>query len=324
MLKGLATRRLLLVGGLALAVVFMVRAASNSLFGPEGVGSLGFFDQAAVVTIVIGSTLILGLLWHRILRQLGVALAVGPVLSFFLTSWPYRYIPGTLPYHATRVLMADSFGARKSTVVVSIGYESVLMISASGFVGVLGMLLGVGAEYSAFALIPVVGLVILIQPRVLVPMVNKLQKLTGRGAPISTEETLSARNTLALFLGYALVNCLTGLAFWIVCGSISNAEINPLVAIGAFSLAGAAGVAVVFVPSGIGVREAIIAALLTGVVPHEHALLAGATVRALSVVADLAPLLLLTTYKGVTSVFWRGSRADGMRILSDEEQRKAA
>ena len=42
--------------------------------------------------------------------------------------------------------MAESFGASKSLVVISIGYESLLMMGAAGFVGVLGMLLGAGTD----------------------------------------------------------------------------------------------------------------------------------------------------------------------------------
>ena len=128
---------------------------------------------------------------------------------------------------------------------------------------------------------------------------------------LTTEQALDARQSLTLFAGYALANCLTGLAFWLVCRQLTAAPIDPIVAVGAFSLAGAAGVAVIFFPSGIGVREAVLVALLSGIVPAEDALLAGATIRALSILADVLPLVFMFS----TRVLHRLSHAPALRSL---------
>ena len=62
---------------------------------------------------------------------------------------------------------------------------------------------------------------------------------------------------------------------------------------GVYSLAAAIGVAVIFVPSGIGVREGVIVALMSSVISPEEALLAAGATRAIATLADLVPLALL-------------------------------
>src|SRR5688572_28917087 len=98
MIKRLINRKYLLLAGLALALLFMVRAAGGSLLHGEGIGALGLFDVAGAVGLTIASTLALGLLWIRILKCLGASVRTQSVLTFFVSSWPYRYIPGTVPY----------------------------------------------------------------------------------------------------------------------------------------------------------------------------------------------------------------------------------
>jgi uncharacterized membrane protein YbhN (UPF0104 family) len=73
-------------------------------------------------------------------------------------------------------------------------------------------------------------------------------------------------------------------------------------AIGAYTLAGIAGTAAIFVPSGIGVREGVIVGLLSSVMAPEEALLAAVTARAVSVVADLLPIGVLAGYSLVRSL----------------------
>jgi uncharacterized membrane protein YbhN (UPF0104 family) len=55
-------------------------------------------------------------------------------------------------------------------------------------------------------------------------------------------------------------------------------------------------VAVLFVPGGIGVREGVTALLLSSAVSPEQALLAAGAARALSLIADILPLALISAW----------------------------
>jgi uncharacterized membrane protein YbhN (UPF0104 family) len=76
-----------------------------------------------------------------------------------------------------------------------------------------------------------------------------------------------------------------------------------VLATGAYSLAGAAGLAAIFLPGGLGVREAVIVGVLSSAMPSSDALVAAGLARGVSLVGDFAPFALLVLYdafRGVT------------------------
>ena len=82
---------------------------------------------------------------------------------------------------------------------------------------------------------------------------------------------------------------LNGLAFALLLDAFTELSLREMViAAAAFNLAGAAGVAAVPVPSGIGVREAVLIGLLQSVVPLEVATAAAVVARAGGIALDLA------------------------------------
>jgi uncharacterized membrane protein YbhN (UPF0104 family) len=228
----------------------------------------------------------------------------GRLFRFFLVSWPGRYVPGTMPYHAARVLMAERLGSTKRTVTASIAYEAVLQAGGAALVGVVCVTLALGLSESASSiyvagLLPMVALPVVLQPRFLTPMANRLLRAAGR-QPLTEDVLLGGRETLISFAGYAGLHTLNGLAFYLVLRAVTDASISPLLAVGAFNLAGCAGVAVIFVPSGLGVREAVIVAIVGAASTPEAALLAAGMTRAISIVADLVPLVGVGAYQLAT------------------------
>jgi uncharacterized membrane protein YbhN (UPF0104 family) len=251
-----------------------------------------------------------GFVWVLLLRWLepGTEFQTGRVMRYFVVTWPARYLPGTLPYHATRVLAAGRFGASRLAVVASIAYEAVLQVGAAAAVGVAGVIIGLGIDQPKggiymLALAPLAVLPVFLQPRVLVPVADRVLTLARR-QPLSRDAILTTRETLVTFLGYALAYTLNGLAFYLVTRSIVGPEVNLWLAIGVFNLASAAGVAVIFVPSGIGIREGVIVALLSNMVQPDEALLAAGAVRGISIIADLLPLATIVAFD-LGSRSWR-------------------
>ncbi len=290
-------RNLLLIVCLLAAVPFMVIGIQSNADHLRNLSAVDVAKVCASLLAMILATLGLAALWVGILNLLRAPVRRWAAVQFFIASWPFRYIPGTLPYHAARVLAGETVGASKSAIVTSIAYESILMISAAAFVGICGLAMGLALSASSngvyiLAGLPLVILLFGLQPRILVPVANKLLSIAKR-QPISAANFLSSRETIALFLGYVGVNCLTGLSFWLVCSALTGTTLNPILAVGAFSLAGAAGVAVIFVPSGIGVREAVVVTLLSSVIAPQDAILAAGVTRGLSIIADLMLLAAL-------------------------------
>jgi uncharacterized membrane protein YbhN (UPF0104 family) len=282
--------------GLIIAAAIMVRSLFSRLGDFATLDRTGLILLGLAVSLSLLSTLLVGVLWIVLLRCLGAAPKTSTTMRFFISSWPFRYIPGTLPYHAIRVLMAEALGTSKARVVTSIAYESILMLGGAAALGVSCTLMGAGLASSKswmciLAALPVVALPLILNPGVLIPAANRLLAMVKR-SPLAADSLLTSTQASLVLLGYAGVNCVMGASFWLVLCAMTDASLNPLVAIGAFSLAAAAGVAVVFVPSGIGVREAVIAALLAGVVAPEDALLAAGALRVVSIAADFGGLAI--------------------------------
>jgi uncharacterized membrane protein YbhN (UPF0104 family) len=117
---------------------------------------------------------------------------------------------------------------------------------------------------------------------------------------------LAPRDLIVASLVTAVGLSLNGLAFALLLGAFES--ITPREAIAAaaiFNLAGAAGIAAVPFPSGIGVRETILFSLLATLVPVEVAVASGLLMRAMSVSLDLAFGIL-----GVATIGMRATRGD--------------
>jgi len=246
----------------------------------------------AISLVIVGW----GLNWSLVLRSLDRRVGLGRGLAVFLRTWLGRYIPGTIPYHAARILAAESLGTTKTRVGASIAYETVLLLGSGALIGCLGVLIGLGAGRSSLvyllAAIPLFTVPFALQPRVLVPLANRVLRLVQR-PDIRADSFLSGRQTVASFLGYSLFHVVNGLSFVFVLLALQHGGVNLALAIGAYTLAGVAGAVAIFVPAGIGVREGLLVGLLSSVMSPEEALLAAATARAVSVIADVLPLAIV-------------------------------
>jgi len=239
-----------------------------------------------------------GLCWCLTLSYLAEGTRVSKSLRAFIYTWLGRYVPGTVPYHAARVLSANSVGTTKSVVVTSIAYETIFLLGSGALVGCVGVIVGLGIEASAsiayaLAIPPLLALPVVLRPSVLVPIANRALRLVRR-EPIAADALLTTRASATVFLSYAMVHVLNAISFVLVLSAVAgDSAPNLALAVGVYSLAGIAGIAAIFVPSGIGVREAVIVALLGSVMGPEQALVAAGLSRALNLIADLVPLAIL-------------------------------
>ena len=244
-------------------------------------------------------------------------------LRLFFYTWLLRYIPGTVPFHASRILLADRLGVTKFAVAAGLLYENILLLGAAGLVGLTGLLIGFGLDGSSYVPYLAAGVLIacspvLVQPQILLPISSRLLTMVGKNS-IEPGAVLSTPRTLAVFSVYCFTHCLQGFAFYLVVVSISSPAPNlPLVA-GSYVLAAGVGTIALFAPSGLGVREGVVVALLAGVMSSEAALLAAGLARLVSIAADLIPAGLTFAIDLGKSVRHHERRMDSRINLSGSE-----
>jgi uncharacterized membrane protein YbhN (UPF0104 family) len=211
--------------------------------------------------------------------------------AVFTSSWIGRYVPTSAPYVAGKVTLGGRLGYRRSAVGASIVYENLVVICVAALTSavilpltlkdvmppLLWAVVGVPAACALF-LLPssaLVRAVSRIAERFRLPSLEQF-RLPGRGVAIAALIAATAAAT-------------NGAAFALLLAAFDDLSTAELIAAGAaFNLAGAAGVAAVPVPGGIGVREAVLVALLQAFVPIEVAAAAALLARLGAILVDLA------------------------------------
>lgn len=232
--------------------------------------------------------------WTMLIRGLGSSVGYREAASVLWTSNLGRYIPGKFWFVAGRWALAprlgmgrvaesvlwELMGAASAAVLLGVGFGAV------AFPGRWNLLLGVAALGT---LVPVV------HPRFVLTVLRTPLRWVGREVEPATSMTSAHYGTS---LAAAMASFLTvGTSL-----SIMMTQLGTPVGIGtataAFTLSWLGGLLAVVVPAGVGVREALLAALLAGVMsPEEAALMAVLSRVALTVMEMVA--------FAVGAVLWR-------------------
>jgi uncharacterized membrane protein YbhN (UPF0104 family) len=241
-------------------------------------------SAAAVVSLAAVSAY--GLVWPRILATLGHEPPARP-LGLFLQSQLGKYVPGSVWQYAGRVGLARSRGVPARITVVSLAVEVGASVAAAAAVGlfVLPLVLAVPIAL-ALVLVVALGRDRRISRRALAPLRHVVRR-----------QSLVAREDLGVALRavprvaplYVPVWLVYGAAFCLTARALTPIPVGDLVYLtAAFALGWIAGMVVVFAPGGIGVREAVLVALLAPRVGEAEAIVIAACSRILLTTADLA------------------------------------
>ncbi|HEY8173074.1 MAG TPA: hypothetical protein VIH21_08290 [Dehalococcoidia bacterium] len=210
----------------------------------------------------------------------------------FAYSWLGRYVPGSVPFFAGKVMLGSRFGYSTRALTVSTAVESMLEVIVATIFGATMIVIAQGASshsglFVALACLPCVGLVAL-HPRF-------LRRLTGLALRASKREPLETGDlprvrTLALSAALITINqTINGLAMLAVLHAVAGAGWrDAALATGALSLSGVLGIIIVLAPAGLGVRDGALTGLLSTRFAFDAAALASVVLRVLTVIADLA------------------------------------
>ncbi len=182
-----------------------------------------------------------------------------------------RYIPGNVFMFLGRGWMSHRQGLDVVRVSAAMVYEQALgAASALLTVAVLLPFWHYHRQLTTSMLIAVPLLVALMHPRVFRPLENRMLRLLKR-EPLGA--VLPFAWVLGLLFYYAAGWLIAGLAAWLLAVALTGVGISALpVTIAAYSFAYVVGMAVFFLPSGLGVREAVLAAALAVQLPGSIAL----------------------------------------------------
>jgi glycosyltransferase 2 family protein len=268
--------RLLAVGLLLLLAVRLWQLWRRE---PVDFGRLDAGVFAAAVVASVAAVSAYGLVWPYLLRRLGTPAPYSWITLFFKSQLG-KYLPGSVWQYAGRVGLARNRGVPLQRALVSIvaeiGYSAVAAAAAAGLVlgaiGAVSVLLGLAAVLLlAFALR------------------DRVTRLSGTGR-LDRQSVLAAlRAGPPAVVLYLVVWGLYGLGFWTTGRALFAIPASDIPRyIGVFALAWLAGLAAFFAPGGIGVREAVIAALLSGRLGQADAIVLAATSRIVLTATDLA------------------------------------
>jgi glycosyltransferase 2 family protein len=277
---------LLLFGGLAVAL----EGGWESLRGYEWQ-----FEPWAVgisLLVMIVASVWAAVAWWAVARAFGARLVARPALRVYSTSNLGKYLPGKVWHAFARVYLAQQEGVPLALATTTVVTDIVLYIAAGLLMTVLalptivGSIAGVsGPLVTGVALVGVVVGLALLHPVVL----NLSFRLAQRLMPNRSFPPIEASYATILKI-FALYVILWGLYTAALFAGIH--AVNPISAatfptLGAiYALSYLSGLVMPLAPAGLGVREGLMALLLSQLMPVPAAAAASVLVRVLQVAAE--------------------------------------
>lgn len=281
--------RLIGLAIVCLSVVFLARsllANGLKLASSE-------IESASAPWIVLGGLLFAGnhltnsAAWILILRQLGERLDARALVGIGLTSQIGKYAPGNIAHQIGRATLAKARGISVKTVAWSALVEA---IGAALACAMIAGMVAVAAPQSFASTLHLGGAADML------PSLGALAVILGLAAvllgPAVTRRVLPAAPRVTAGAAVAVTGCyiagyaLAGGSFYAVASALGVRDFGLLPAIGVYSAAWFIGFVTPGAPAGLGVREAILVALLSTSADPALAVTAAICHRVLTAVVD--------------------------------------
>ncbi len=246
----------------AAAVFVALRVRSIWHGGHIELANVDWFALAGSFALAAFGTAAGGLIWLFILNGLGVKPRLRWAGLFFQAQLG-KYIPGSVWQYAGRAAVARANGIPVGPVGVSLGVEFAAAAIAAG--SMAGFLLG----WWGVLIIAAVAALLIVGVR-------------------PTQSRPPALVTIEATLLYLPIWLLLGVSFWLCARGLVAVPVHDLALyVGAFSVAWLAGLLAIYAPGGLGVREAVLVALLHGRIGAPDALVVAAASRLMLILADV-------------------------------------
>jgi uncharacterized membrane protein YbhN (UPF0104 family) len=261
--------QLLLLAGL---VFVLLRLRSIWRDSHIDLSHVGWASLIGAVALAACSMTASAFIWVAILRWLGASTRLRWVGVFFQAQLG-KYIPGTVWQYAGRTALARAHQIPVRPVALSFPVEFV-----GSMLGAAVLSLLVFGWWGAVA-IPI----FLLAGRI------ALRRWTDPHPTSTGTGRVAGRVALRVTPLYVAAWPLTGISFWLIGRALISAPLRDMaVYIGAFAAAWVVGVLAVYAPGGLGVREAVLVAILRGKIGSADALVLAAASRAVLAFVDVA------------------------------------
>lgn len=230
----------------------------------------------ACLVIALGITLLAhifsGWVWSWILKELGHPVAGSWGVLVYLKTNIAKYLPGNVWHFYGRIWAAKAADIPWDAATLSVLMEPLLMAAAALIVALTVTLLGSQTQQGWLQALSLIGVLLLVHPRVLNPLLKVLGQLKSKGQPppVAAETGGGDRPQLKLhrypllpLLGEVTFLGLRGVGFLLTVLAVATVEPQQIpLLLSAFSLAWLLGLVVPGAPGGIGVFEVTAIALL--------------------------------------------------------------
>lgn len=253
-------RVLAFVAAVAIVVVMSVKAVRAVDFG-----ALELWPLAVATVCAVG--------WWVLLARGWALLVTGTAKRGDVSVWcrtqAIRYLPGGIWAPASRVTLLPGTLTDK---LATVGAENVIALCCAAAVGGAAFALGGRIDWLPLA-------IVIAAPVAAARLIQSRSRVsTARALLVTWNDTIG-------FIGYAVAAVLVQ--------SAVSGRTDVFAVAGAAAVAWAAGLVVVIAPSGLGVREVVYVALLSGTFSNSEATTAAVTMRLVTIVAELAVLVVL-------------------------------
>lgn len=285
-----------------LIVAVIAGFLTNSLI--TGWEQIRDFDWQVNIVRVVSAFIILllyfgghGLLWSWSVRQLGMRLGYRTGLEIYTTSQLAKYIPGGIWSFANVALAARQARLSSKITVLMFAVNMMLVLWSAGLCAV-PILPVVFPGFPVSALL--VFVVVLAFSLLVGPFVFRwFLRLFGRWQNLNDEWRVTGitafPQVMFLLVASVLLQMLSCLSFYLYLSALVDIPRGDEITVAsAWSAAWFMGFVVLFVPSGLGVREVSLAFLLDSLMAPSVATAVSLGHRVLLTVFDLVLLLLLT------------------------------
>jgi glycosyltransferase 2 family protein len=283
--------RLISVARPAIAVLVFAAIAYAVASEWNGVrGALTTLDWPSVVlsfVAILAGTFAGLMAWRALLGDEGYPLSPIAAGRIFFVGQLGKYLPGSVFSIVLQMELGKRAGVpRGRAFTTSLAWVG-LSLSTGLCVGMVGFpVLASTGDNKVWALLVVLPFAVVASlPPILTRLVNLVLRLMRKG-PLP--QPLSWGGVLRAVLWLCVTWVLFGVHLWLLANALGAPGLSGVTrCIGGFALAMAAGVLFVVVPSGAGVREAIIVAALAPVMSTGEALGIAVVSRALFIAADV-------------------------------------
>jgi len=256
---------------------------------------------ACLTLLYASSILATAFAWTRLLRSMHQRVRFGRLLPILATTQFGKYLPGNVAQHIGRIALVRSAGVQLPAAVFSVAYELLLALVVSAHIGALTLLWSPPValrtwritEYRLPLLLAVTFFAMAalwLAPRlaVLLGRLRAGQRSEMEATPVRLH--LDAGTVVACYALYASTFVMIGAGLWLVAHVLAapTAQVpGVLFFIGAFASSWILGFVAPGAPAGLGIREAMLSAWLSGVLVPADVVLLVVMLRIATTLGDL-------------------------------------